>query len=93
MKSVIKSIIHLPYTFFKIVSGWLREGTIICPDCNDFCHSQSFSANSTFGCHHTIKKTSDYVGDKPLDEPCNAAISRVALSVLFSLLVFLIQFR
>uniref|UniRef100_A0A0R3RHQ4 Leishmanolysin-like peptidase n=1 Tax=Elaeophora elaphi TaxID=1147741 RepID=A0A0R3RHQ4_9BILA len=76
----------------KIINGWLREGVIICPPCEEICHSGFFSLDDKFGyCQETSKdEIPDYVGDMQLGEPCAASISRYNL-ILF-LFIFLIRF-
>uniref|UniRef100_A0A914ZU37 Leishmanolysin-like peptidase n=1 Tax=Parascaris univalens TaxID=6257 RepID=A0A914ZU37_PARUN len=57
----------------KIVNGWLREGVVICPPCEDFCRPESFADDDEYGrCRPPMPATHDYVGDPPLREPCAA---------------------
>ncbi|CAI5446275.1 unnamed protein product [Caenorhabditis angaria] len=45
----------------RLVDGWLREGSILCPECSDFCSN----------CSPPIV-VPDYIGDPDLDEPCSS---------------------
>ncbi|KAL6728750.1 hypothetical protein Aduo_010489 [Ancylostoma duodenale] len=54
----------------RITEGWLREGTIVCPACEEFC--------SQCKAH---EKTDEYIGDPDLDEPCSG--SKAALWIAF----------
>ncbi|EFO20021.2 hypothetical protein LOAG_08471 [Loa loa] len=73
----------------KIVNGWLREGVVICPSCEEICHSGRFSSDDKFGyCQETDEdEIPEYVGDLLLDEPCAAPSSRCSF---FFLCIFLI---
>ncbi|VDM10706.1 unnamed protein product [Wuchereria bancrofti] len=75
----------------KIINGWLREGVIICPPCEEICHSEHFSVDDKFGyCQETNKdEIPEYVGDVLLDEPCAAS---TCYSLIFFLFIFLIRF-
>ncbi|VDD93296.1 unnamed protein product [Enterobius vermicularis] len=59
-----------PIYIRRIVNGWLREGTILCPACDDFCH----------------EPPNDYIGDEPLKEPCFACAVKYSLTLLLILL-------
>ncbi|VDK67351.1 unnamed protein product, partial [Onchocerca ochengi] len=40
----------------KIINGWLREGVIICPSCEEICRPEHFSFDDKFGlCQETNK--------------------------------------
>ncbi|VDN02329.1 unnamed protein product [Thelazia callipaeda] len=70
----------------KIINGWLREGIIICPPCNEICRPENFPVDDKYGfCQDEIEENiPEYVGDEIIDEPCQAAInfSYTAVSVL-----------
>ncbi|KAL4002492.1 Leishmanolysin family protein [Acanthocheilonema viteae] len=76
----------------KIINGWLREGVIICPPCEEICHSGHFSLDDKFGYCQEINKDEipEYVGDMLLNEPCAASTSHY--SFIFFLSIFLIRF-
>ncbi|CAB3403181.1 unnamed protein product [Caenorhabditis bovis] len=61
----------------RIVDGWLREGSITCPKCEDICKK----------CGPPIM-VPDYIGDPLLDEPCSSKPHRIFTSIL--IIVFMI---
>ncbi|CAI4228856.1 unnamed protein product [Auanema sp. JU1783] len=63
----------------RITEGWLREGVIICPPCQDFCNN----------CQ-AMPENDDYIGDPELDEPCSATLISVITSLTFAVLTCLI---
>lgn len=74
--------------YLQIINGWLREGVIICPPCEEICHSEHFALDDKFGyCQETNKdEIPEYVGDVLLDEPCAATTSRYSSIFLFFVL-------
>ncbi|MFH4975951.1 hypothetical protein AB6A40_002660 [Gnathostoma spinigerum] len=75
----------------RIVNGWLREGVIICPACEEMCTSDSFTSyDEPFGCRPPEDPPVEYIGDPPLEEPCRASLttSLTTLSLLLVLYTF-----
>lgn len=62
----------------KVVDGWLREGSLICPKCSDYCNN----------CGPPIM-IPDYIGDPELDEPCSAISHFWSSLLVLCYLVFL----
>uniref|UniRef100_A0A0N4ZY23 Leishmanolysin-like peptidase n=1 Tax=Parastrongyloides trichosuri TaxID=131310 RepID=A0A0N4ZY23_PARTI len=77
----------------RIIDGWLIEGTIKCPPCNETCNENDFikSANNNLNYNNTeiaLKCKEDekipgiYVGDQFLDVPCCSNILHSSLSII-----------
>ncbi|KAI6201285.1 hypothetical protein M3Y96_00825600 [Aphelenchoides besseyi] len=54
----------------RIINGWLKEGSIVCPSCTEICGSIRNRGNGS--CLPEIEPPFGYVGDLPLVEPCFA---------------------
>uniref|UniRef100_A0A0N5AQC7 Leishmanolysin-like peptidase n=1 Tax=Syphacia muris TaxID=451379 RepID=A0A0N5AQC7_9BILA len=81
-----------PIYIRRIVNGWLREGTILCPTCEDFCKPELFPVNDKYGkCRVPDDSVYSYVGDPVLKEPC-AACRIKSEFLLLLLVIFLINF-
>uniref|UniRef100_A0A8R1HGL8 Leishmanolysin-like peptidase n=1 Tax=Caenorhabditis japonica TaxID=281687 RepID=A0A8R1HGL8_CAEJA len=63
----------------KIVDGWLREGSIICPKCEDYC-------GENCGPPITIP---DYIGDPEIDEPCGSFVPFSIFMIFLYFTIFL----
>ncbi|KAK6740694.1 hypothetical protein RB195_008881 [Necator americanus] len=59
----------------RITDGWLREGVILCPSCDEFCSQCKIQ-----------EKTDDYIGDPDLDEPCATATISIWMCLLIVML-------
>lgn len=76
-----------------IVDGWLREGIVICPPCEDFCFPESFPPDDAYGrCRPPTRAPNGYVGDRPLKEPCSGFRSEAPFLLLMALFVFSYSF-
>ncbi|VDM39535.1 unnamed protein product [Toxocara canis] len=72
----------------KIVNGWLREGVVVCPPCEDFCQPESFPLDDKYGkCRPPMPATYSYIGDPQLQEPCAATISSTSFHVIVLLVL------
>ncbi|PIO71811.1 hypothetical protein TELCIR_06277 [Teladorsagia circumcincta] len=54
----------------RITEGWLREGIIVCPACDEFCSQ----------CKEH-EKTDNYIGDPDLDVPCSSCELLIWVSI------------
>ncbi|PIO57894.1 hypothetical protein TELCIR_20685, partial [Teladorsagia circumcincta] len=54
----------------RITDGWLREGIIVCPACDEFCSQ----------CKEH-EKTDNYIGDPDLDVPCSSCELLIWVSI------------
>uniref|UniRef100_A0AC34GP65 Leishmanolysin-like peptidase n=1 Tax=Panagrolaimus sp. ES5 TaxID=591445 RepID=A0AC34GP65_9BILA len=83
----------------QIHNGWLREGIIVCPSCNELCNMHRQIGNEPFNCLPDINPPNGgYVGDETLNEPCGGSlnfknsfifiISRCMIFVIISLMCY-----
>lgn len=82
-----------PFFIFQIINGWLREGVIICPPCEEVCRPEHFSPDEKFAyCQETGKdEIPEYIGDAPMDEPCAASPLCSGFILLFILISLCFQ--
>ncbi|XGW16745.1 hypothetical protein V3C99_001856 [Haemonchus contortus] len=65
----------------RITDGWLREGIIVCPACDEFCSQ----------CKEHVK-TDEYIGDPDVDVPCSSCRILIWFSIGFFLSRAMLQF-
>ncbi|CAD5221600.1 unnamed protein product [Bursaphelenchus xylophilus] len=70
----------------QIINGWLRQGIIVCPSCDEICGAD----DEPDFCGPEQEPPHKYIGDEPLVEPCAAnsqSIKRVFLIMSFIFLL------
>ncbi|KAI6188010.1 hypothetical protein M3Y98_00307400 [Aphelenchoides besseyi] len=74
----------------RIINGWLKEGSIVCPSCTEICGSIRNRGNGS--CLPEIEPPFGYVGDLPLVEPCfafgSSPLNPIIVICLFSISLF-----
>uniref|UniRef100_A0A183DTW9 LCCL domain-containing protein n=1 Tax=Gongylonema pulchrum TaxID=637853 RepID=A0A183DTW9_9BILA len=72
----IRTFLQYKAGCYQLINGWLREGVIICPPCEELCHPEDFPSSEKFAyCRETKSdEIPEYVGDPAMDEPCAASI-------------------
>ncbi|KAK0419928.1 hypothetical protein QR680_014408 [Steinernema hermaphroditum] len=77
----------------KIVNGWLREGVLLCPPCEDLCTEDQFKRDdpegTTLQCRpDTPVPGGGFVGDESVPEPCLSSRCYPAAFLLIAILSF-----